>query len=375
MNETQIVSATMQKVVMDVVANFRVKKGEEEKRDVHSYLLLHYGRNLLSRGFQNDAVKLLAASCCSLNSSAVLMLQMIANEAPNKELEYAINKFMAQKIGYKLDNNELARLLLKYEEMKMNFAELLPRVKCNLYAESPQPIGMTAYGELPTTFDELLKTGTELLKAARQMEWGDYKAWGGGVSTSQVFEAAAKLLLASVHREHTEGLALVKRYLKTHKNVELEMLLKDLETPESVPVIKEKSQQEVKKHFDLNRFLDAQLQDYETALMEMQDGAKESHWIWYIFPQPKGLGHSYNSEYYGLDGMEEARAYLAHPVLDARLREISQTLLLHSRKSIYSIMGSSIDALKLKTCMQLFDSISPNDVFEEVLDTFFKNEI
>lgn len=174
--------------------------------------------------------------------------------------------------------------------------------------------------------------------------------------------------------------ALMKRY-----DV-LTMDLNDLKAPATGTVtdlkiepekkhVKKTEPMNEKQDFDLDRFLKAQAQDYETALMEIYDGEKESHWIWYIFPQLKGLGHSYNSEYYGLDGREEAEAYLNHPVLGARLREISQTLLQHQGKSIYSIMGSSIDVLKLKTCMQLFDSICPNDVFDEVLDAFFMNEI
>lgn len=129
-----------------------------------------------------------------------------------------------------------------------------------------------------------------------------------------------------------------------------------------------------KKEYDLNRFLKAQSYDYEIALKEMQEGYKDSHWIWYIFPQLKGLGYSYKSQFYGLENVDEARAYLAHPILGARLKEISKVLLLHSKKAIYDIMGSSIDVLKLKTCMELFDSISPNDVFADVLNTFFKEE-
>lgn len=108
------------------------------------------------------------------------------------------------------------------------------------------------------------------------------------------------------------------------------------------------------------------------ALHEIQTGGKQSHWIWYIFPQQKGLGHSFNSEFYGLDGVEEAQAYLAHPVLGARLREISQALLAHRGKiSILELMGSPIDVLKLRTSMTLFDQVSPNDIFAEVLQTYF----
>ena len=126
------------------------------------------------------------------------------------------------------------------------------------------------------------------------------------------------------------------------------------------------------KEYDLERFLTAQASIYEDALEEIRSGRKCGHWIWYIFPQQKGLGHSYNSEYYGLEGTDEARAYLAHPVLGERLREISKALLIHEgKKDIDSIMGSNIDVLKLQTCMNLFNRVSPNDVFEKVLDAFF----
>ncbi len=126
------------------------------------------------------------------------------------------------------------------------------------------------------------------------------------------------------------------------------------------------------KEYDLERFLAAQASVYEDALEEIRFGRKRGHWIWYIFPQQKGLGHSYNSEYYGLEGTDEARAYLAHPVLGERLREISKALLIHEgKKDIDSIMGSNIDVLKLQTCMNLFNRVSPNDVFEKVLDAFF----
>lgn len=125
------------------------------------------------------------------------------------------------------------------------------------------------------------------------------------------------------------------------------------------------------KTFDLDRFLVAQEADYYYALEEIQNGRKQGHWIWYIFPQQKGLGHSYNSEYYGLDGLDEAIAYVQHPVLGERLREICQALLDNKGKDIHYIMGSSIDVIKLKTSMELFDLASPGDIFDEVLTTFY----
>ena len=126
--------------------------------------------------------------------------------------------------------------------------------------------------------------------------------------------------------------------------------------------------------YNLQRFVDAQdrYDSYQSALKELRQGRKRSHWIWFIFPQQKGLGHSYNSEYYGLDGEGEAAAYLAHPVLGARLRECCVTLLQHAqRQTVREIMGSGIDVLKLRTSMRLFNSIAPHDVFEQVLQEMF----
>ena len=127
--------------------------------------------------------------------------------------------------------------------------------------------------------------------------------------------------------------------------------------------------------FQLDRFIKAQdaYNTYGQVLRELRDGMKRSHWIWFIFPQQKGLGKSYYSEYYGLDGIEEAKAYLAHPVLGHRLRECCQELQKHEGKSIRNIMGSGIDVLKLKTSMILFDKISPNEVFAKVLEKFYSN--
>ena len=114
-----------------------------------------------------------------------------------------------------------------------------------------------------------------------------------------------------------------------------------------------------------------QQSDYAMALQEMKDGEKRSHWIWYIFPQLRGLGHSSNSWIYGLADMEEAKVYLSHPVLGARLREVTQAVLAHHGKDIVAVMGSAIDARKLRSSMTLFDAVSPNDIFRDVLNAFY----
>lgn len=126
----------------------------------------------------------------------------------------------------------------------------------------------------------------------------------------------------------------------------------------------------------IERFIKAQDQRYEgyrQALEEITNGNKESHWIWYVFPQLRGLGHSSNATFYGIFDREEAIEYLAHPILGARLREISSALLSHRGKPAEDILGS-IDAMKVRSCMTLFDSVSPDDIFAEVLDAFYDGE-
>lgn len=124
--------------------------------------------------------------------------------------------------------------------------------------------------------------------------------------------------------------------------------------------------------YNLQRFVDAQEDCYNLVLTELNNGRKQSHWIWFIFPQQKGLGRSYYSEYYGLDGVDEAQKYLEHQLLGARLRECCKLLNAHAgNKTIEDIMGSKIDVLKLKTSMKLFDTVSPNDIFAEILESFW----
>lgn len=123
----------------------------------------------------------------------------------------------------------------------------------------------------------------------------------------------------------------------------------------------------------LQRFIKAQEGSYEDALSEIRNGRKTSHWIWYIFPQIKGLGFSYYSEYYGISSRKEAEDFLADRLLGKRLIEMCECLLRHKSKDIEQIMGD-IDAMKLKSSMTLFDAIQPGGVFGEVLDVFFGGE-
>lgn len=126
----------------------------------------------------------------------------------------------------------------------------------------------------------------------------------------------------------------------------------------------------------IERFIDAQdskWNGYSVALREITAGKKISHWIWFIFPQLLGLGHSRMSHYYGIADRREAEDYLNHPILGARLREITGALLEHSDKSAISILGG-IDALKVKSCMTMFDCISPDDIFEKALNQFYNGE-
>lgn len=121
----------------------------------------------------------------------------------------------------------------------------------------------------------------------------------------------------------------------------------------------------------LTRFLDAQAGDYPAAYAELTAGRKRSHWMWYIFPQIRGLGFSETARYYGIADAAEAEAYLRHPVLGSRLVEIAQVLLGLPGSNATSIMGSP-DDLKLRSCMTLFAVVpSTEPVFQAVLDKFF----
>ena len=124
----------------------------------------------------------------------------------------------------------------------------------------------------------------------------------------------------------------------------------------------------------LNRFTEAQERTYAIALEEIKRGEKQSHWMWYIFPQLRGLGRSPMAHTYGISGLEEARAYLAHPVLSARLTEISEALLQH-QKAPEAIFGE-IDAMKLRSSMTLFALVSESgSVFHQVLQQFYNGEM
>ena len=130
----------------------------------------------------------------------------------------------------------------------------------------------------------------------------------------------------------------------------------------------------MENNYNLNRFIEAQNRDYDAALSEIRAGRKASHWMWYIFPQLKGLGRSSTSEYYGLSGINEVQAYLSDPILKARLIEITDAVLAHKDKSAEEIFGG-IDAKKLRSCMTLFSIAAPDiSVFDAVLEQFFNGK-
>ena len=125
----------------------------------------------------------------------------------------------------------------------------------------------------------------------------------------------------------------------------------------------------------LDRFVQAQTLMYSTTLREIKNGKKVSHWMWFIFPQLRGLGMSSISRYYGLENFDEAKAYLAHPVLSGRLYEICGELLKHKDKTALEIFGD-IDEMKLKSSMTLFALTSEDyTIFDEVLENFFGGEM
>ena len=125
----------------------------------------------------------------------------------------------------------------------------------------------------------------------------------------------------------------------------------------------------------LDRYLEAQKYSYAQALSEIQRCYKQSHWMWYIFPQIKRLGLSSTSAYYAIQSLDEAKAYLNHPVLKENLLEITNALLQHKEKSASEIFEGT-DALKLKSCMTLFHIADPdNPVFTQVLQYYFQGNL
>ena len=125
----------------------------------------------------------------------------------------------------------------------------------------------------------------------------------------------------------------------------------------------------------LERFVKAQELAYPIALQDIKKGKKRSHWMWYIFPQLRGLGMSSMSHKYGIVDLDESKAYLEHQVLSARLYELCGELLKHKDKSAYDIFGD-IDAMKLKSSMTLFALTSGDyTIFDEILENFFSGEM
>lgn len=124
----------------------------------------------------------------------------------------------------------------------------------------------------------------------------------------------------------------------------------------------------------LQRFLDAQEADYPRALSEIKAGKKTTHWMWYVFPQLRGLGSSTTAKFYGIQDFEEAKEYYGNPILCGRLIEISEALLALKSSDAHAILGSP-DDMKLQSCMTLFAAVpGASPVFNAVLGKFYNGE-
>lgn len=125
---------------------------------------------------------------------------------------------------------------------------------------------------------------------------------------------------------------------------------------------------------DLQRFVEAQAGVYDTALAELKRGRKTSHWMWFVFPQIAGLGHSQTAQFYALASLDEARAYLAHPVLGPRLIACVEAVNAVEGRTAHQIFGSP-DDLKFRSCLTLFAAVTPpRDVFTRALDRYFDGQ-
>lgn len=123
--------------------------------------------------------------------------------------------------------------------------------------------------------------------------------------------------------------------------------------------------------FQLGRFVDAQESMFEKALAELEAGQKQSHWMWFVFPQIAGLGRSPTAQFYAIRSQTEARAFLAHPLLGQRYRDAVQTITnWASQKSAVAVLGE-VDAVKLRSSLTLFEAVSGDALFDAALDAFF----
>ena len=126
--------------------------------------------------------------------------------------------------------------------------------------------------------------------------------------------------------------------------------------------------------FQLQRFVDAQEGVFDTALAELRAGRKQSHWMWFIFPQLKGLGRSPTAQFYGIGSLDEARAYLSHPILGSRLRQCAEALLAWTGERDAEAILGPIDAMKLRSSLTLFEAASDDPIFGLALHTFFAGQ-
>ena len=126
-------------------------------------------------------------------------------------------------------------------------------------------------------------------------------------------------------------------------------------------------------NYNLQRFIEAQNSIYPIVLKELRGGRKWGHWMWYIFPQLAQLGYSFNSKFYGISWLDEAAAYLEHPVLARRLREVSEITLNLPTYDATEVFGG-IDSQKLCSCMTLFDIVSPDDIFVRIIEKYFNGQ-
>ena len=126
--------------------------------------------------------------------------------------------------------------------------------------------------------------------------------------------------------------------------------------------------------YNLERFLDAQQSVIDTALDELRQGEKRSHWMWFVFPQLAQLGRSETAKFFGLESLDEARAYLDHPTLGQRLRQSVEAIRPWAGTRTADQIFGTVDAIKLRSSLTLFDQVEPGGVFSHTLMNFFEGE-
>lgn len=270
-----------------------------------------------------------------------------------------------------------------WESVYMAFIALHPKMFSCSFNDNIQVFFPVLKGTPHTAKDSMFLLSTLEVKLL-----GELSIFPNNEESNTYEEKIDYMLNLPLTKEMFKGhsLFLLKEHCRqfSQYNKKLDLLMEKLENLERGVITEpdKKRLEEIEKErnerlfklYNLQRFVNAQdygdgdgTSDYKTALEEIKDGCKRTHWIWYVFPQMKGLGHSKRSDHYGIEGREEAYLYIKHPILSSRLVEATEAVL-NNKHSVYDIFGW--ETIKFRSCVLLFSTVSDNPVFKKVIQKY-----